>query len=228
MKRSHIVASVLTLTLIIFSGCASTQKTDYSAQCSSLLQECMSENERLQAELSNLERVRDALARDKGELAQKAESDLARAKAELEQKLRAELASGDMSLSMEDRGLVVTVLNKVLFDSGKAELKAGSRVSLEKVADVLKQKTGRHMIYIEGHTDTDPIVRSGWPSNWELSSARALAVVHYLVDEKGLNPKRIAGSAYGEFQSVASNQSTQGKSQNRRVEIVISPRKLVS
>lgn len=169
------------------------------------------EVERLNAELEELSKSKD---------------DLSRAKSDLERKLSGELGAGNMSLSMQERGLVVTVLDRILFSSGKAELKESSKNSLDKVADILNGKISQNMIYVEGHTDNDPIVRSGWRSNWELSSARAMEVLHFFVDERGLNPKRIAATGYGEFQPVASNNTESGKLKNRRVEIVISPKKI--
>lgn len=229
MQRTVYLAGLLFLTLIIGAGCASTSsKTTDVMQCSSLLQQCLDENANLISELAEAEREIDAIAKDASQLIRQAEDDLARAKDELEKQLKDEISSGDMSLSMDERGLILTVQNKILFDSGKAELKEGSRMALEKVADVLKEKTGMHRIHVDGHTDTDPIVRSGWRSNWELSAARALEVVHYLVEEKNLNPERVAASAYSEFQPVVGNQSTEGKAKNRRVEIIISPRKLTN
>lgn len=152
--------------------------------------------------------------------------DLARAKSELEQKLGDELSSGDMAVSMQSRGLVVTVLDRVLFDSGKAELKPTAMSSLNKVAGVLSDKVEDHMIYVEGHTDNVPIKYSNWRSNWELSTARANEVVHYFIDEKGMNPERLAVVGYGEFRPLVQNDSDQSRQKNRRVEIVISPKKV--
>jgi len=76
---------------------------------------------------------------------------------------------------------------------------------------------------IEGHTDKVPIKRSGWKSNWELSTARALSVLHYLEKDEGISPERLSAIGYGEYRPVASNDSRDGRKQNRRVEIVILP-----
>jgi chemotaxis protein MotB len=154
--------------------------------------------------------------------------DLTKAKEELEKKLKGELESGDLSLSMQDRGLVVTVLDRVLFDSGKAELKETSEQTLNKVGDILGGKVGKHMVYVEGHTDNVPIRVSGWRSNWELSTARATEVIHFFVDQQGLDPRRLAATGYGEFHPVSGNESAEGRLKNRRVEIVISPKKMVT
>jgi len=156
------------------------------------------------------------------------QSELVKAKEELEKKLKAELASGDMSVSLEGRGLVLTVQNKILFDSGKAQLKQASQASLEKIADVLKDKVEGHLVYVEGHTDNEPIRASGWRSNWELSTARATEVIHYFIDQQQINPRLLAATGYGEFHPVADNDSREGRQKNRRVEIVISPKKAVA
>jgi chemotaxis protein MotB len=77
---------------------------------------------------------------------------------------------------------------------------------------------------IEGHTDNEQIKFSGWKSNWELSAARALSVLHYLVDEKKISGKRVSAIGYGEYRPVTSNDTREGRQQNRRVEVVILPR----
>lgn len=165
---------------------------------------------------------------DELDMLSQSQSDLARAKAELEEQLQSELASGNLGLRMSDRGLVVTVLDKVLFDSGKADLKSSASGTLGKVADVLKSQAENNRIFVEGHTDNDPIRVSGWRSNWELSTARATEVIHYFIDQTGLDPENFVASGYGEFQPVAENSSVGGKQQNRRVEIIISPNKAMS
>ena len=76
---------------------------------------------------------------------------------------------------------------------------------------------------IEGHTDNQPIKLSGWKTNWELSSSRALSVLHYLVKQKGIAPERLSANGYGEFHPVDSNDTKEGRQLNRRVEIVILP-----
>lgn len=162
---------------------------------------------------------------DELDMMAKQQNDLARAKKELEDRLSSELASGDLDVTMSDRGIVVTVLDRVLFDSGKSDLKTSAESTLQKVADVLAGQAGNNVVYVEGHTDNDPIRVSGWKSNWELSTARATEVVHYFIEQAGLNPQQFVASGYGEFHPVSENTSGEGKSFNRRVEIVISPSK---
>lgn len=153
-------------------------------------------------------------------------SDLERAKAELEDRLRREIDDKEVDVQMQDKGLVITFLSEVLFNSGKAELREESYIKLDKVASVLSTTVSDLNVGIEGHTDNVPIKYSGWKSNWELSSARALSVLHYLEDNKNIDPKRLSATGYGEFQSVASNDAAEGKQKNRRVEIVILPKVL--
>lgn len=172
----------------------------------------------LNQELARLKEDLDRVRESKG--------DLEKAKAELESKLKEELANGGLSVSLGERGLVVTVLDRVLFDSGKAELKESAKTTLDKVASVLQTQVPMHLVYVEGHTDNDPIRHSGWRSNWELSTARATEVIHYFIENQTVKPDRLIATGFGEFHPVALNDTLEGKSRNRRVEIVISPKKL--
>jgi chemotaxis protein MotB len=142
-------------------------------------------------------------------------------KEQLENRLQREIARGEVDLHMRDKGLVVTVVSEVLFDSGRAEVRPEGKEVLKKVADVLARVD--EDILIEGHTDNVPITHSPWKSNWELSAHRALNVLHFFVDEQGLNPARFAAAGYGPYRSVASNLTEEGRQKNRRVEIVILP-----
>jgi chemotaxis protein MotB len=208
--------AALFLILIVLSGCQSQNRQEW---------------QRVQAEqAATIQALNDELARLNQELDELLQSreDLANAKSELERKLQSELGSGDLSLSMQSRGLVLTVLDRVLFDSGKAELKPSSMETLTKVAGILADKVADHMVFVEGHTDNVPIRYSGWRSNWELSTARATEVVHHFVDQDGIDPRRLAATGYGEFHPVTANDTDEERGKNRRVEIVISPRKVLA
>ncbi|HBU08656.1 MAG TPA: flagellar motor protein MotB [Candidatus Omnitrophica bacterium] len=149
--------------------------------------------------------------------------ELASARNLLAERLKQEIADKDVRLDMAEKGLVITFVADILFDSGKAKLRSEAIPTLEKVAVVLKDNLNDFNIGIEGHTDTQPIKYSGWESNWELSSARALSVLHYL-EEKSITGRRMSADAYGEFHPVASNDSKEGMKMNRRVEIVVLPK----
>jgi chemotaxis protein MotB len=154
------------------------------------------------------------------------------AKAELEKKsgeyeqlasaLRGEIDAGRIEL-MELRGrTTVKMKDKILFASGSSTIGVDGRAALRKVADALRGLQGK-VVRVEGHTDNVPTGSSGpFPSNWELSSARALAVVHFL-QEGGVDPTRLSSAGYGEFQPIASNDTPEGRSLNRRIEIVLVP-----
>jgi chemotaxis protein MotB len=150
-------------------------------------------------------------------------NELERAKEELEKRLQDEINNKQVKVEMQDKGLVITFVSEVLFDSGKAKLRKDSYSKLDKVASVLNTTVSDLNVGIEGHTDNQPIKKSGWKSNWELSTARALSVLHYLSEKEVAEP-RLAAIGYGEFKPVASNDDKEGRQKNRRVEIVILPK----
>jgi chemotaxis protein MotB len=148
---------------------------------------------------------------------------LRQSKQTLESKLSDELQSDKLSVSMQEKGLVITFLAEVLFDSGEAKLRDDSLPILNKVAGVLQEKFPSNKIGIEGHTDNQPIKYSSWESNWELSAHRALSVLEYL-SSQGVDPQRLSATGYGKYHPVATNETDEGRQLNRRVEIVIVPR----
>jgi chemotaxis protein MotB len=162
----------------------------------------------------------------------KSKKKLEAAKAELEKKsseyeqlagaLRGEIDAGRVELT-ELRGRTsVKMKDKILFASGSASIGPDGKVALRKVADALKFLQGK-VIRVEGHTDNVPTGASGpFPTNWELSSARALAVVRFM-QESGVDPTRLSAAGFGEFQPVAANDTPEGRSLNRRIEIVLVP-----
>jgi chemotaxis protein MotB len=149
--------------------------------------------------------------------------ELSRAKGMLEQQLGQEINGKQVKLQMMEKGLVITVVGDLVFDSGKAKIRPEAFPLLSKVAAILKDSMAQFNVGIEGHTDNVPIKSSGWKSNWELSTARALSVLHYLLNDQGISPERLSAIGYGEYRPVASNDNSDGRSQNRRVEIVILP-----
>lgn len=149
--------------------------------------------------------------------------ELQKAKEDLENRLKGEIADKEVTVERLQKGLVITFVSEVLFDSGKAELKKESFEKLDKIVSVLSNTVPDLDVGIEGHTDNVPITHSSWKSNWELSSHRALSVLHYLT-EQSVNPKRLAAIGYGEYRPVAENDTKEGRQKNRRVEIVILPK----
>ncbi|MCX5695644.1 MAG: OmpA family protein [Candidatus Omnitrophica bacterium] len=150
--------------------------------------------------------------------------DLAQAKKLLEDRLGQEINDKQVKLQMMEKGLVITVVGDLLFDSGKAKIRQEAYPLLDKVATVLKDNMANFNIGIEGYTDNVPIKHSGWKSNWELSTARSLSVLHFLVNDKGVSPERLSAIGFGEYRPVDTNATSAGRKLNRRVEIVIQPK----
>jgi len=188
-----------------FSGCATINKWQRA-------DDLERENARLRSELEAAREEHDTAL-------ERARRDLARA-------FKKEIEDYQAKLEMTERGLVLTFLAEVFFASGKAELRAGGRAVLDKIAKVFKEDVPESLVAIEGHTDSDPIKHSGWRSNWELSTARSLAVLHYFIDEGGVAPDMLSAVGHGEYRPVASNDTAEGKKKNRRVEIVILPSRM--
>ncbi|MBL7210716.1 MAG: flagellar motor protein MotB [Candidatus Omnitrophica bacterium] len=150
--------------------------------------------------------------------------ELNQAKKMLEEQFAQEIADKQVRLEMQEKGLVLTVVGDLLFDSGKATIRREAYPVLDKVGFFLKENVPNLNVAIEGHTDNQPIQHSGWKSNWELSTARALSVLHYLVNQENISPKRLSAIGYGEYRPVVSDDTKEGRQLNRRVEIVIMPK----
>ncbi len=147
----------------------------------------------------------------------------------LEDEMRAALESKDVTISKLQGKLTVNILDRVLFDSGEADLKPGGELVLRKVAALLAQHPALK-IHVIGHTDNVPIraaARNRFPSNWELSTARATAAVRFLTEKAGVEPRRVGAVGYGEFRPVADNATAEGRARNRRIAITILSEELV-
>ncbi len=137
-------------------------------------------------------------------------------------KMKNEISQGQVTISELKGKLTVNMVDAVLFDSGKSEVKPDGLLVLQKVIDILKNVRDK-AIRIEGHTDNVKIggeLARKFPTNWELSAARAINVLRYL-QQQGIDPLNLSAIAFGEFKPVASNDTKEGKAQNRRIEIVL-------
>ena len=126
----------------------------------------------------------------------------------------------DVAFNAAAGTITVTLPDAILFDSGKAELKKEASTQLDHIHTVIREKYAGKQIDVVGHTDTDPIKKSNWKDNWELSAQRALAVTRYLI-ARGFDDKIIRAVGCGQSQPVVSNATASGKAKNRRVEIVV-------
>lgn len=143
----------------------------------------------------------------------------------LEDEMRDDLQSKDVTISNLQGRLTVTILDQVMFNSGEADLKPDGQAVMRKVAGFLADHPDIQ-IQIIGYTDNmpiRPIARSRFASNWELSTARALAAVHFLTEQAGVDPRRVGAAGYGEFRPVADNGTAAGRAKNRRIEIAVLP-----
>jgi chemotaxis protein MotB len=154
------------------------------------------------------------------------EKDTARQNAKkLEDEMRSDLESKDVTISKLQGKLTVNILDRVMFDSGDAVVKGDGESVLRKIAAILAEHPDLK-IHVIGHTDNVPI-RTRYASNWELSTARALAAVHFLTEKAGVAPSRVGAVGYGEFRPIADNSTPEGRAKNRRIAVTILSDELV-
>ncbi len=216
------------------------QVTGLSADVDKLKKEretLQQEKDTLQQEKDKLQKENEASLKEKTELSEKvAELSEKAEKAEqlekatqtyqdLTKKLEKEIQEGQVQITEMKNRLTMTMVDKILFPSGSANIsKAGKKV-LDKVVSILKDVKDKR-IQVEGHTDNVPIMsdlKNRFPTNWELSTARATEVVRYLQERGGLNPNILSATGYAQYQPVAPNDTEEGRHKNRRIEIVLLP-----
>jgi chemotaxis protein MotB len=176
------------------------------------------ENQGLKDRVSSLQGDLELLKVEK----EKALKRLKAENAEIKKALEEYIKRREVEVQEEGRGLVVTFINKVLFDTGQSIIKDAAIPTLDKVAEVIKRHKGRSIL-IEGHTDNVPIHTELFPSNWELSVRRATTVLKYLQFRHGISAKRLSAVGYGPYRPVAPNDTPEGRARNRRVEIIFLP-----
>jgi len=128
---------------------------------------------------------------------------------------------GQLTVSIEQGRIVINLPDNVLFKTGSARVNKEGQQALKQIADVLKEFSDRRF-QVEGHTDNVPMKSSRFPSNWELSTARALSVVHLMV-EQGVAAENVSAAGFGEFHPRADNETPEGRALNRRIEIIMQP-----
>lgn len=179
----------------------------------------------------------DKLASEKGQLAgaldetkgrleelrkQKAAAEAAAATyRSLIQKLKAMIDAGQLKVVVRDGQMIIALPNDVLFDSGRTDIRRDAQATLAKVAQVLSTLEKRRFL-VAGHTDNVPIHTERFPSNWELSTARAVEVAKFLI-ARGMRPQVLAAAGHGEYDPVAANDSPERRALNRRIEIILQP-----
>lgn len=127
-----------------------------------------------------------------------------------------------LQTELTTQGLLLTITEGVLFMPGNAEVVGEARSIATEISNLLVTDPPRNIV-IEGHTDNTPIHTAKYPSNWELSSSRAINFMKILLENEKLDPKKFSATGFGEYQPVSSNDTTEGRAKNRRVEVLISP-----
>ncbi|HUI44470.1 MAG TPA: OmpA family protein [Nitrospirota bacterium] len=167
----------------------------------------------------------DVLLREKAAAIAEKEKSIAEVKKTYDSlvgEMQEEIKKGDVTITQLRDKLTLSMVEKVLFDSGSAAIKKNGKKVLDRVAEILK-KVPDKQIRIEGYTDNVPIgsgLEAKFPTNWELSTSRATTVVRYLQND-GIDPERLSACGYSEYRPVASNNTDEGKAKNRRIEIVL-------
>ncbi len=124
-----------------------------------------------------------------------------------------------VSVHKVDRGVIIRIPDEALFEVGKAEIRENFKGTLDKTAEILREMPNQ--IQIEGHTDNIPIKTALYPSNWELSTARATALLRHFMERGKIPPTKFAVSGYAEYQPITSNDTPEGRAKNRRVDILV-------
>jgi chemotaxis protein MotB len=201
------------------------------AAAQSQASELTQESDALRAQVSDLESVLLELRQTSAELAaqiRERESELAAARAtqdELVGVMQEEIANGEIQVQRLRDSLRVDLVNEILFDSGETTIKAEGLEVLRRVGEVLNRAIDKQIV-VQGHTDNVAIsgrLAQRYPTNWELSSARAVNVTRFLQDEVGVDPKRLSAAGFSEHRPRAANDTTEGRQMNRRIEILLAP-----
>src|SRR6266480_3466698 len=245
MRNTRLFVLFLAVGLLL-SGCVAQSKyrdleAKASAERSSLESDILAlksqvdgqrqEVERREAALeSQVAEINDRLAETEkraAETTKEKDAEIARLKGtydSLVKDLQGEISKGQIKVTQIRDKLSVQLVEKILFDSGKAEIKPEGKEVLSKVGKVLLGVTDKQ-IRIEGYTDSVPIsaaLRQRFPTNWELSAQRATTVLRFL-ETAGVDGKNLAAVGYGPFKPVASNDTLEGRAENRRIEIALTP-----
>lgn len=220
--------------LVLLSGCVSQGAYDLKAKeaetLSGEIESLRAQTQDLHLQVESARREKDALRAEVNELSRKAEKAEQLEKAtqtyeDLQKKLEKEIQDGQVQLrEMKDR-LTMTMVDKIIFPSGSTEISKDGKKVLDKVISILKDVKDKR-IQVEGHTDNVPIVsvlKKRYPTNWELSTARATEVVRYLQEIGGIDATLLSATGFAEYQPVAANDNDEGKHKNRRIEIVLLP-----
>lgn len=223
-KWAWITAGVMTVAAIAFFSLWASLRAN-QPDLDALRAKLSTAADSLSSAVAQNQRDQDTIASLKSQIAdlqQQKDQDAQTAQG-LEGEMRKDLESRDVTISNLQGKLTVNILDRVMFDSGDAVLKPDGAAVMRKIAAILTEHP-ELKIHVVGHTDNVPIRPDGhgrFASNWELSTARALAAVHYLTEQAGVDPRRVGAVGYGEFRPIADNSTPEGRARNRRIAITI-------
>ena len=210
-----------------------TRLQQAEANCNQKLADLKVKNDSLQSInlklTQNVERLNSDLAKKKSviKLQNKVIGLLDDTKKTIATSLKDEIAAQQIELVELEDTLKVVFIDKILFDSGSVEINPKGKALLRAFAESIQHQTDQSVL-VEGHTDNMPLgpsLKGRFPSNWELSVARAAAVARFLQEEGRLQPQRLSARGFSFYRPLASNKTADGRHQNRRIEIILSPSK---
>lgn len=225
-KEYEATNTALTADNTNLSNLLKAKKDELSAQIASLRDQIAEKERTLNAKNSEIQ----ALNQEKEAAIQEKEKSIAELKKtynSLVGEMSEEIKKGEITITQLKDKLSVNMVDKILFDSGSAEIKKEGKTVIDRVAEILI-KVSDKQIRVEGYTDNVPIssrLAAKFPSNWELSTARATTVARHLQD-KGIDPTLLSAAGYSEFRPVAPNDDDEGKAKNRRIEISLIPKEI--
>ncbi|MFQ5603644.1 MAG: OmpA family protein [bacterium] len=225
-------STILLIAIVIILGFVGYYYLDNIAPLQSSLKEQQLKNQELIFKVEQLERKNADLAQQLEEkiqeISQEKQEEINRLKLTYEDlisELTEQIDKGEITITRLADQLKVNIVDRIIFPSGKAELSEDGIKVLKRVGNILKEVKDKQ-IRVEGHTDNVPIHRNLkglYPTNWELSVARATNVVRFLQEEIGIDARHLEATGLAEFRPIASNKSHKGRAQNRRIEILLLP-----
>ena len=200
---------------------------DLREQVSKLVDENNRYLSMIERQKESIEGLQNELEKERAVVQQKDQkiSDLEKTRAEIENSLKEQIAQKNIKIEEIEGKLKVTFVDKILFDSGSVKIKPKGREVLLTLADSF-QENQKQGIVVEGHTDDVQIglaLQDRFPTNWELSTARATSVVRFLQEKGNIAPERLTASGFSYFKPVDTNETDEGRKQNRRIEIILIP-----
>lgn len=225
MKRTIFVFASILIMALFFSGCVVSENKyiKKSEEADSLAKELAAQKETNKSLADENIALKESTA--KLEKKSKEVEATSNTYKELLQEMKGEIAQGQITITELKGKLTMDVVDKILFDSGEAAVKEEGLAVLKRVVDILKNVKDKN-IRVEGHTDNVKIMgrlAKKYPTNWDLSYARAINVTKYL-EQQGIDPKILSATAFGEYQPIADNATPEGRAKNRRIAIILLPK----